>query len=99
MTNGFQANGFAVDARWWARAAHVLVGVVVGAFERMVFGKVVASAERADDSIFVSSASVDFVAKAVAAVTLVDQRKGSEEFYDARGTVEEKRISSETSEA
>ena len=99
MAAGFEANGFAVDAGGRARAAEVLVSIVVGTFESVIFGKVMPAAEWADNCFLVHATTVSLVTKVVASVTLSDKGKRCEEFDCAGGAIEEKRLGSEAFQA
>jgi len=90
MTYWFEAFGFTIDARGWARAGEAgSVGVGIGALKAMVFGQVVAAAEGADDGILQTTAVLHVVAERMAAVTLFDEGKGVKKFDDTRAAKKE----------
>ena len=84
MAGCFESLGFAVDTGRGACAGEAgLVSGLVRAFEAMIFGKVVAGAERADDGPFGSAAAISGVAEGVANVALSNKRERVKEFYNA----------------
>jgi len=74
MTYQFEAFGFTIDARRWARAGEAgEVGFGVGALEAMVFGQMMATTERTDDGVLRTTTMLHIVAERVATVALFDK--------------------------
>ena len=95
----FESFSFAVDTGRGAHAGKAsLMGGLVGAFEAVVFGKVVAGAERTDDGSLGSATAIGGVAEGVADVALTNKRERVKESYDAWSAEHENWIRGKTTE-